>query len=145
MFFMVSRKILITLGVFAVLAIGIGSVCAVQNIEVDGIKFAIPDGYTEDMKMAKNGEVDKNGFKTFDHAYFDSNHNMLSVTVFYDGGSVDFNSLKGFGDVEKTIKGHKGWFEFDKESELYFFTYVDNTKVVMITAEDEGLFEKVIV
>ena len=142
---MVSRKILIALGVFAVLAIGIGSVCAVQNIEVDGIKFAIPDGYTEDMKMAKNGEVDKNGFKTFDHTYFDSNHNMLSVTVFYDGNSVDFNSLKGSGDVEKTIKGHKGWFEFDKESELYFFTYVDNTKVVMITAEDESLFEKVIV
>ena len=142
---MVSRKILITFGVFAVLAIGIASVAAVQNIEVDGIKFAIPDGYTEDMKMAKNGEVDKNGFKTFDHTYFDSNHNMLSVTVFYDGNNVDFNSLKGSGDVEKTIKGHKGWFEFDKESELYFFTYVDNTKVVMITAEDEGLFEKVIV
>ena len=38
---MVSRKILITLGVFAVLAIGIASVAAVQNIEVDGIKFTI--------------------------------------------------------------------------------------------------------
>ena len=55
---------------FAVLAIGIASVAAVQNIEVDGIKFAIPDGYTEDMSMAKNGEVDENGFKTFDHTYF---------------------------------------------------------------------------
>ena len=142
---MVSRKILITFGVFAVLAIGIASVCAVQNVEIDGIKFTIPDGYAEDMKMAKNGEVDKNGFKTFDHTYFDSNHNMLSVTVFYDGNNVDFNSLKGSGDVEKTIKGHKGWFEFDKESELYFFTYIDNNKVVMITAEDDGLFEKVIV
>lgn len=42
---MVSRKILIALGVFAVLAIGIGSVCAVQNVEVDGIKFCISDGY----------------------------------------------------------------------------------------------------
>ena len=142
---MVSRKILIALGVFAVLAIGIASVAAVQNIEVDGIKFTIPDGYTEDMSMAKNGEVDENGFKTFDHTYFDSNYNMLSVTVFYDGGSVDFNSLKDPSEVEKTIKGHKGWFEFDKESELYFFTYVDNDKIVMITAEDEGLFEKVIV
>ena len=37
---MVSRKILIALGVFAVLAIGIGSVCAVQNVEIDGMKFA---------------------------------------------------------------------------------------------------------
>lgn len=60
---MLSRKILITLGVFAVLAIGIASVAAVQNIEVDGIKFTIPDGYKEDMSMAKNGEVDENGFK----------------------------------------------------------------------------------
>lgn len=42
---MVSRKILIALGVFAVLAIGIASVAAVQNVEVGGIKFAIPDGY----------------------------------------------------------------------------------------------------
>lgn len=31
---MVSRKILITLGVFAVLAIGIGSVCAVQILKL---------------------------------------------------------------------------------------------------------------
>ena len=60
---MVSRKILIALGVFAVLAIGIASVAAVQNIEVDGIKFAIPDGYTEDMSMAKNGEVDETVLK----------------------------------------------------------------------------------
>ena len=35
---MVSRKILIALGLFAVLAIWIASVAAVQNIEVDGIK-----------------------------------------------------------------------------------------------------------
>lgn len=98
---MVSRKILITLGVFAVLAIGIASVAAVQNIEVDGIKFAIPDGYTEDMSMAKNGEVDENGFKTFDHTYFDSNYNMLSVTVFYDGGSVDLTALRNLPRLKK--------------------------------------------
>lgn len=49
---MVSRKILIALGVFAVLAIGIASVAAVQNIEVDGIKFTIPDEYKEDTSLA---------------------------------------------------------------------------------------------
>ena len=49
---MVSRKILIALGVFAVLAIGIASLAAVQNIEVDGIKFAIPDEYKEDTSLA---------------------------------------------------------------------------------------------
>lgn len=52
MFFMVSRKMLMILGVFAVLAIGIASVAAVQNIEVDGIKFAIPDEYKEDTSLA---------------------------------------------------------------------------------------------
>lgn len=36
----------------AVLAIGIGSVCAVQNVEIDGMKFCIPDGYNEDTSLA---------------------------------------------------------------------------------------------
>lgn len=49
---MVSRKMLMILGVFAVLAIGIASVAAVQNVEIDGMKFCIPDGYKEDTSLA---------------------------------------------------------------------------------------------
>lgn len=59
---MVSRKILI-LTMIAVLAIGIGSVCAVQNIEVDGMKFCIPDGYNEETSLATEGVTNADGFK----------------------------------------------------------------------------------
>lgn len=144
---MVSRKILIALGVFAVLAIGIASVAAVQNIEVDGIKFAIPDGYTEDMSMAKNGEVDENGFKTFDHTYFDSSNKMIHISVFHgkDTDKLSLDDLKEPTDVKKTIKGYDGLLDHDKDAGLYFFTYIKNGKVSIVTVEDESLLEKVIV
>ena len=144
---MVSRKILIVLGVFAVLAIGIASVAAVQNIEVDGIKFAIPDGYTEDMSMAKNGEVDENGFKTFDHTYFDSSNKMIHISVFHgkDTDKLSLDDLKEPTDVKKTIKGYDGLLDYDKDAGLYFFTYIKNGKVSIVTVEDESLLEKVIV
>lgn len=79
---MVSRKILITLGVFAVLAIGIGSVCAVQNIEVDGMKFCIPDAYTEETSLATEGVTNEDGFKIYNRTYFDSSNKMIHIYLF---------------------------------------------------------------
>ena len=136
---MVSRKILITLGVFAVLAIGIGSVCAVQNIEVDGMKFAIPDGYKEDTSLATEGVTNEDGFKIYNRTYFDSSNKMIHMSVFY---GKDTDKLS---DVKKTIKGYDGLLDHDKDAGLYFFTYIKNGKVSIVTVEDESLLEKVIV
>ena len=68
---------------------------------------------------------------------------MLSVTVFYDGGSVDFNSLKEPSEVEKTIKGHNGWFEFDNydaeldKSEVVSGRYEFENEKVTLLFEDK--------
>ena len=92
---MVSRKILI-LTMIAVLAIGIGSVCAVQNIEVDGIKFTIPDGYTEDTSLATEGVTNADGFKIYNHTYFDSSNKMIHISVFHgkDTDKLSLDDLK---------------------------------------------------
>lgn len=102
---MVSRKILITLGVFAVLAIGIASVAAVQNIEVDGIKFAIPDGYKEDTSLATEGVTNEDGFKIYNRTYFDSSNKMIHISVFHgkDTDKLSLDDLKEPTDV----KNHK--------------------------------------
>ena len=107
---MVSRKILITLGVFAVLAIGIASVAAVQNIEVDGIKFAIPDGYKEDTSLATEGVTNEDGFKIYNRTYFDSSNKMIHISVFHgkDTDKLSLDDLKEPTHVKKTIKGNEG-------------------------------------
>ena len=144
---MVSRKILIALGVFAVLAIGIGSVCAVQNIEVDGMKFCIPDEYKEDTSLATEGVTNEDGFKIYNHTYFDSSNKMIHVSVFHgkDTDKLSLDDLKEPTDVKKTIKGYNGLLDHDKDAGLYFFTYIKNGKVSIVTVEDESLLEKVIV
>ena len=93
---MVSRKILIALGVFAVLAIGIGSVCAVQNIEVDGMKFCIPDEYKEDTSLATEGVTNEDGFKIYNRTYFDSSNKMIHISVFHgkDTDKLSLDDLK---------------------------------------------------
>ena len=122
---MVSRKILIALGVFAVLAIGIGSVCAVQNIEVDGMKFRIPDEYKEDTSLATEGVTNEDGFKIYNRTYFDSSNKMIHISVFHgnDTDKLSLDDLKEPTDVKKTIKGYDGLLDHDKDAGLYFFTY----------------------
>lgn len=144
---MVSRKILIALGVFAVLAIGIASVAAVQNIEVDEIKFAIPDGYKEDTSLATEGVTNEDGFKIYNRTYFDSSNKMIHISVFHgkDTDKLSLDDLKEPTDVKKTIKGYDGLLDHDKDAGLYFFTYIKNGKVSIVTVEDESLLEKVIV
>lgn len=144
---MVSRKILIALGVFAVLAIGIASVAAVQNIEVDGIKFCIPDEYKEDTSLATEGVTNEDGFKIYNRTYFDSSNKMIHISVFHgnDTDKLSLDDLKEPTDVKKTIKGYGGLLDHDKDAGLYFFTYIKNGKVSIVTVEDESLLEKVIV
>lgn len=144
---MVSRKILITFGVFAVLAIGIASVCAVQNVEIDGMKFTIPDGYKEETSLATEGVTNEDGFKIYNHTYFDSSNKMIHISVFHgkDTDKLSLDDLKEPTDVKKTIKGYNGLLDHDKDAGLYFFTYIKNGKVSIVTVEDESLLEKVIV
>ena len=122
---MVSRKILIALGVFAVLAIGIGSVCAVQNVEIDGMKFCIPDEYKEDTSLATEGVTNEDGFKIYNRTYFDSSNKMIHISVFHgnDTDKLSLDDLKEPTDVKKTIKGYDGLLDHDKDAGLYFFTY----------------------
>lgn len=119
---MVSRKMLMILGVFAVLAIGIGSVCAVQNIEVDGMKFCIPDEYKEDTSLATEGVTNEDGFKIYNRTYFDSSNKMIHISVFHgkDTDKLSLDDLKELTDVKKTIKGYDGLLDHDKVQDYTF-------------------------
>ncbi len=128
---MVSRKILIALGVFAVLAIGIASVAAVQNIEVDGIKFAvIPDGYKEDTSLATEGVTNEDGFKIYNRTYFDSSNKMIHISVFHgkDTDKLSLDDLKEPTDVKKTIKGYDGLLDHQIRMQDYTFLHILKTE-----------------
>lgn len=116
----------------AVLAIGIGSVCAVQNVEVDGMKFCIPDGYNEETSLATEGVTNADGFKIYNHTYFDSSNKMIHISVFHgkDTDKLSLDDLKEPTDVKKTIKGYDGLLDHDKDAGLYFLHILKTEKSV---------------
>ena len=118
-----------------------------QNIEVDGMKFCIPDEYKEDTSLATEGVTNEDGFKIYNRTYFDSSNKMIHISVFHgkDTDKLSLDDLKEPTDVKKTIKGYDGLLDHDKDTGLYFFTYIKNGKVSIVTVEDESLLEKVIV
>lgn len=69
------------------------------------------------------------------------------IYVFHgkDTDKLSLDDLKEPTDVKKTIKGYDGLLDHDKDAGLYFFTYIKNGKVSIVTVEDESLLEKVIV
>lgn len=72
---------------------------------------------------------------------------MIHISVFHgkDTDNLSLDDLKEPTDVKKTINGYDSLVDHDKDAGLYFFTYIKNGKVSIVTVEDESLLEKVIV
>lgn len=70
----------------------------------------------------------------------DSSNKMIHISVFHgkDTDKLSLDDLKEPTDV-KTIKGYDGLLDLRYDGGLYFFTYIKNGKVSIVTVEDESL------
>ncbi|MBQ9026143.1 MAG: hypothetical protein IJ104_07200 [Methanobrevibacter sp.] len=116
------------------------------NVTVEGFTFLIPAGYGEDMTVHEDN-VEDDGIISSDRTYFNENADLVGVTVMYakNGGDLNLEIFKEPNSIEKTIDGKKGYLDKSEEVEgLYFFTYVENNKAIMLSAPDEATFSQMI-
>ena len=138
-----KRKFLITISLILIGIILAGTVCASsQTLELDGVKFNIPNGYTEITKYATNDEVEQGSSISVvsSHRAYSDNNNYLGITVDEYSNHPSLSSLRLDDEVFKEIGGVRGLYAFD---ELHFFTYEEGDKIVMISADDYSIIEEV--
>ena len=143
---MISKKFIFSLGcvIFLILTI-----CAVSSSTVDmaGVKFNIPEGYDEFEDASINGAVDEETqFITYCKFYTGGLEDMIIIAVAYPRGD-DFkftlNDVLNESYTRKTINGHEGGFIQQEGNST--FTYVEESKMIIIMSNNESLISHVIV
>ena len=112
------KKIIGILLVIGIAATFLGVVSAAE-VEIDGVKINLPDGYKENA----TGSSEKMNVIT-------SNQGSISGLPHAQGG-----------EVEKTISDVKGLYDEDK----HHFTYVQNGKMVMLSGVDEADLKEILI
>ena len=141
-----NKKIFLVLSLFAVLMIG----CAYASdssdsnvVEISGVNFTIPEGFTEDVSEAvvnESGSDDGYNYVTNSKSFEDDEHVILISVATYDESITD-DIIKDIG--EKTtinnVTGYLGDMGF-----LAIFSYLQDNNVVVITADDKDIIEEVL-
>lgn len=137
-----NKKILTLLLVVAV-ATTVTFVSAAETVTVNGLEFNIPDGYSLTTDQFSVSAYGQDG----DSALLE-NTNGDAVLI----GVLDNNDNLNLGDIDslsdssgqhtnKTIAGHEGLF---KQGEKAVFIYLEDSKIVVISASDESSIETMI-
>ena len=149
-----------------------GSDDAAQDVNIGGIDFTIPAGFTEneDYKIDNETSSSSNDFHMSAAGFEDdSKKNAVYIMVADYGGynvtnEVIENVLDSEDAVKKTINGHDGYFmevsndqasEVNDQTEIlnmetmtsdkvYMFIYEENGDLVYIGVTDESYFNEVI-
>jgi hypothetical protein len=151
---------LILIGMLALVAvIALGSVSATlaapsggeKNVTLDGITFNIPEGYkimdnyTENnLKVPLDDGVEyifnERGYNNSEGKEF-----MVTVSTFLNESDYKIPQLTAYmmGN-EKTVNGVKGYMSGSDKRFTIFAYVVDGGKLVMISAEEPALFDKIV-
>ena len=117
------------------------------ELTIQGLKFAIPDGFKEnETAKAVGKEADQNAFpgSSISTDRFDKGNDSIIVKVIYnkDKNLGDNYSPSDNNSVSKKIANHDGYFvDYD---DGVSFTYIDDGKVVEIFAPSEDTISSVI-
>lgn len=117
-----------------------------EIVTVDGIDFKIPAGFSEDPDYAINGEANETGGITYTTwgKTFEKGSAILSVAVAsYDGAEVNDAVAQYVGDEKMSVNGVDGYNY--TMGPFNGFTYAKNGKLVIITSNDDGILEDVVV
>ena len=112
------------------------------KLVIQGIEFAIPDGYKEVDKGKKLGIDSKalNGFKESSDTFTKGN-DRITIKVSYSN-TTEGEYTPANNTVEKTISNQTGWFIEDNAGAV--FTYIKDKKIVEILAPDEQTLASII-
>lgn len=137
-----DKRIFLILSLFAVLMIGCAYASG-NSVEISGVNFTVPEGFTEDVSEEVVNESDSDdGYnyivssKTFE----DDDHLLLISVATYEDNITD-DIVKDIGDAT-TINNVTGYLE--DMGFLAVFGYVQDGKVVVITADDADIIEEVL-
>ena len=106
------------------------------TLVIQGIEFAIPDGYLE-VNNEKILGKDSKSFKGFKESLekFVKGKEQIIVKVSYSNNTSEVEYTPVNTSVEKTISNQTGWLIEDNFASV--FTYVKDEKIVQIIAPNE--------
>ncbi|MEE0024467.1 hypothetical protein [Methanobrevibacter sp.] len=112
------------------------------KLVIQGIEFAIPDGYKEvdNEKVLGGNESSLPGFKVSSDTFSKGNDKII-VKVIYSS-TKESNYTPDNNTTEKTISNQTGWFAQDNG--VATFTYIKDKKIVKILAPDENTIASII-
>ena len=149
-------KKLLALGLVLVAIVSTMAVISAENdatITLDGIKFNIPEGYNAVEQEIDEGDAD-------DVEDIDGTQVDTETTAEYQNAAGDelelkvgardnqtIDSISPAGGENKTIAGKEGYLIVDTDdddNDKYSFEYVEDGKLVRITAVSEDIISQVI-
>ena len=112
------------------------------KLVIQGIEFAIPDGYKEvdNAKVLGGNDSSFPGFKVSSDTFAKGNDNITVKVIYSD--TTEGNYTPNSNATEKTINKQAGWFNEDNGKAV--FTYIKDRKVVAIIAPDENTIASII-
>ena len=112
------------------------------KLVIQGIEFAIPDGYKEvdNAKVLAGNDSSFPGFKLSSDTFAKGNDKIIIKVLYSD--TTEGNYTPNSNATEKTINNQAGWLTQDNGKSI--FTYIKDKKVVAIIAPDENTIASII-
>lgn len=112
------------------------------KLVMQGIEFAIPDGYKEvdNAKVLAGNDSSFPGFKVSSDTFAKGNDQIIIKVIYSD--TTEGNYTPDSNATEKTINNQAGWLNQDNGKSI--FTYIKDKKVVAIIAPDENTIASII-
>lgn len=144
-----DKRIFAVLGIFAIVMIG----CAYaaepadsldnNTVTISDVNFTIPEGLTENLDEAvvnESNSDDGYNYVTNTRSFENEDHLLLISVNDYEQNITD-DLIKDVGE-KTTINNVTGYFE--DMGFLALFTYIQDGKVVVITADDKDIVEETV-
>ncbi len=139
------KKVLILLSILVLAMACVTAASAANQVTVDGIKFNMVDGFTQnssDVSDAIPMHQAQSSFVKGDEVIYI--RTMASgATNFAIDQEVFEDTFADMDVVEKTINGKKGY--LDDSNGQYAFSYLNGNTIVTVVVPDESYLEKIII
>ena len=112
------------------------------KLVIQGIEFAIPDGYKEvdDAKVLGGNDTNFPGFKLSSDTFAKGNDKIIVKVLYSD--TTEGTYTPPANATNKTISNQNGWFM--EENGQSIFIYIKDKKIVEIDAPDEQTITSII-